>query len=316
MLELPDSWVWDFWHAQDDDGTHHLFFLYASRALGDPNLRHRRAAVGHAVSTDLRTWRRVADALVHGSPPAFDQTATWTGSVVRGDDARWHLFYTGTTLTDEGQLVQQVGHATSADLHGWTKREDPVARADARWYEKVGGPAGWIDEHWRDPWVMRDPDGEGWHMLVTARSREGDVAERGVVGHATSPDLFTWTVQPPLTEPRHGFGQLEVFQSAAVEGRDVLVFNCLAGELSPERRERFGHGGIWAAPAASAVGPYDLDAAYLLTDESLYVGKIVDSAEGAVLLAFVNEGPDGAFGGCITDPMPLRWEGERLVVQR
>jgi len=79
-FQLPDSWVWDFW-VVDDGEQYHLFFLYASRALGDPELRHHRASIGHAVSADLRSWHRVADALVPSDPPAFDDLATWTGSV-------------------------------------------------------------------------------------------------------------------------------------------------------------------------------------------------------------------------------------------
>jgi len=91
VLRLPDSWVWDFWIVKDR-ATFHAFFLYASRALHDPELRHLRASVGHAVSTDLVAWQRVEDALVRGEPPNFDQTATWTGSTVQGDDGRWYMF--------------------------------------------------------------------------------------------------------------------------------------------------------------------------------------------------------------------------------
>ena len=54
-FSLPDSWVWDFWTAVDDDTTH-LFYLHAPKSLGDPDLRHRNAAIGHATSEDLVTW--------------------------------------------------------------------------------------------------------------------------------------------------------------------------------------------------------------------------------------------------------------------
>ena len=94
MLRLPDHWVWDGWLAVDGNG-YHLFFLRASRALLDPHRRHLRAAVGHAVSTDLRTWTLVPDALVHADPPAWDEQAIWTGSVVHGPDGTWYMFYTG-----------------------------------------------------------------------------------------------------------------------------------------------------------------------------------------------------------------------------
>jgi beta-fructofuranosidase len=122
MLRLTDSWVWDFWIIREQE-TYHIFFLYASRALHDPETGHRRASVGHAVSTDLVHWQRVADAVVHGSQPSFDQTATWTGSVVQVEDGRWYMFYTGATVTDEGQLLQQIGLAISDDLSTWYKHD-------------------------------------------------------------------------------------------------------------------------------------------------------------------------------------------------
>lgn len=312
MFRLPDSWVWDFWTIQDG-ATHHLFFLYASRALHDPDRRHLRAAIGHAVSTDLRSWQRVADALVHGEPGAFDATATWTGSVVRGPDGRWHLFYTGTTVQPDG-LLQQIGVATSTDLMRWDKHPRPLLRADRRWYETLG-QSYWRDEHFRDPWVFADPDGAGWHMLITARARHGAVDDRGVVGHARSADLLTWEVLPPLTEPGSGFGHLEVLQVARVQGRWVLLFNCLATEFAAGRAEAGGPGGVWAARAQSPLGPFDIAGATRLTDERLYVGKLMqDRTGGWVMLAFRNDGPDG-FVGSLTDPMPVHWDAGRLVVE-
>lgn len=76
MFRLPDSWVWDSWRA--DDGTdRHMFSIYASRALGDPEAKHFRASIGHAVSTDLTNWHRTRDALVRADPSAFDDLATY-----------------------------------------------------------------------------------------------------------------------------------------------------------------------------------------------------------------------------------------------
>ena len=167
MLHLADSWVWDFWLA-DDGERYHMFFLHAPRSLPSPNDRHFSARVGHAVSSDLKAWERVADALGPDDPPAFDDMATWTGSVVRGDDDKWYLFYTGASRAEHG-LVQRIGLATSADLFCW-ERAGPVLVADERWYETLD-QAVWPDQAWRDPWVVRDPAGGSWHMLFTARSK-------------------------------------------------------------------------------------------------------------------------------------------------
>lgn len=314
MLRLPDSWVWDAWYVKDED-TYHVFFLYASRALHDKELRHRNASVGHAVSTDLRTWERVEDALVRGADGEFDDLATWTGSVVRGDDGRWYMFYTGTTEGPAGELIQRVGLAISDDLHLWHKHDaNPVASPDPQLYEPASDGPPELAVHWRDPWVMRDPEGRGWHMLITAGSGPGAWLDRGVIGHATSDDLLTWTVQPPLSEPGAGFSALEVPQVEIVDGRPVLVVNASSFFLDDDRRER-GPGGIWAIPAASPLGPFDVAGAYLLSDERLYVGKLLQDPQGEwVLIAFVNT-DDGSFGA-LTDPIAVHWEGDQLTLDR
>lgn len=312
MFTLPDSYVWDFWLADDGD-RYHLFFLYASRALQDPDARHHRASVGHAVSDDLRHWTRIEDALVRSDAPAFDDLATWTGSVVRGDDGVWHLFYTGTTLTDAGN-VQSIGVATSTDLITWTKSAaNPILEADPRWYELLRDGQ-WNDEAFRDPFVYREADGT-WRMLITARANHGEAIERGVVGTATSPDLVTWTLQPPLTEPGAGFGQLEVLNTADIDGASVLFFSCLAPELSDARRATGSTGGVWAV-VADAPGEWDPRQSQQVTGEDLYVGRVIaDRATGEPLfLAFRNFGPDGEWLGGVTDPAPIGVIDGRVVV--
>lgn len=313
MFDLASSWVWDYWFA--DDGEHyHLFFLYASRALHDPEDRHYRASIGHAISTDLVEWVRVADALVRSDAPAWDDLATWTGSVVRHPDGTWFLFYTGSHLAENGMNVQRVGFATSSDLMVWEKNEGPVLSASSPWYETLAD-TGWHDEAFRDPWVFADPGGVGWHMLVTARARRGAEFGRGVVGRAWSSDLRTWELREPLTGPQDdGFGQLEVMQVEVVEGRPVLLFSCSDAHASPSRRG--SRGGTWAVPAASLLGPFDMSAAYPLTDESLYVGKLIQRRDDGrwLFFAFHNLDADGQFVGGVSDPMSVAWVDDRLVV--
>lgn len=306
MLRLAAAWTWDFWLA-DDGRSYHLYYLQAPRHLGDPDQRHRHASVGHAVSPDLADWTVVADALAPGAEPAFDDLATWTGSVVRGGDGRWYMFYTGIGSADAGQ-VQRIGLATSADLQQWSRHPgSPVLESDPRWYEKLGNALG-ADEAWRDPWVFADPGGDGWHMLLTARAGHGPADQRGVIGHARSPDLIHWQAQPPLSQPGEGFGHLEVTQVEIVEGRPVLIFSCLSADLSGQHRAARTPGGTWCLPAPSLLGPFDLTQAVRMTNESLYSGRLVrDRAGRWVMLAFRNRGPDGHFIGELIDPLPVRW---------
>ncbi len=312
MFTLPDSWVWDFWFA-DDGERHHLFFLYASRALHEPDARHYRARSGTPCPTTSCTGRAsktpsCAGRRRVGRPRDVDRL----GRAPPGRHVV--LLLHRLTLTPAGN-VQRVGYATSSDLLTWTKAdENPVLAADARWYETIADGQ-WHDEAFRDPWVFADPRGDGWHMLLTARGRTGPADDRGVVGHAWSPDLRTWELRAPLTAPGQGFGQLEVTQVEVVDGVPVLLFSCLASDMSASRREGTT-GGVWAAPAASLLGPYDVAAAQQLTDASMYSGRLVrDRAGRWVMLAFHHDAPDGSFVGSISDPMPVRWQDGRLVIE-
>jgi beta-fructofuranosidase len=304
MLALPDHWVWDFWLA-DDDGQFHLFFLKAPRSLGNPDQRHWNVTVGHAVSADLCNWEVVADALRPSAGPAFDDRATWTGSVVRDANGTWRMFYTGAGSSENG-LKQRVGMATSPDLFTWQREPGPAAcEADGRWYEQLPDIL-WHDEAWRDPWVFRDTSDDGWHMLVTARAAHGAGDNRGVIGHARSNDLVTWEVTPPITDAGSGFGHLEVPQVEIVDGRPVLIFSCLGSELAGDRP---GEGGVWLALGESPLGPFDIAGARRLTDESLYSGRIIQDRSGQwVMLAFRNTDDSGHFLGDITDPIPFALE--------
>ena len=304
MLRLEDHWAWDFWLA--DDGEHyHLFFLKAPTTLGDPHQRHWNVRVGHAVSSDLVDWSVVEDAFGPSDEPAFDDYTTWTGSVVRADDGTWCMFYTGTSRAERG-LKQRIGLATSADLRVWRKHgRAALVASDPRWYEQLGDGQ-WPDEAWRDPWVLRDPAGDGWHMLITARSRTGPADQRGVIGHARSRNLLAWEVMPPLSPPGAGFGHIEVPQVATVDGRTVLVFSCLGTELSNDRRAAGERGGVWLLEPDGPLGPYDPAAARRITDESLYSGRLVRDRSGAwVMLAFHHNDRDGRFVGRISDPVPF-----------
>lgn len=303
-FQLDAYWVWDFWLA-DDGERYHMFFLHAPKALGDPDLRHRNARIGHATSTDLRTWTSHGQIFEPGPKGAFDDTANWTGCTIRDDNGLWWLFYTGSRFlsADSFANIETVGVATSPDLFTWTKQPGPVSVADPALYEVLGSSS-WPEEAWRDPWVFRIPGDKNWHMLITARDRAGDEFDRGVIGHAISSDLVSWQAQPPLSVPGSGFAHLEVLQLLEIEGQKHLVFCCNQSRLAGEKAER--PGGIWTFPLDAFPAPVDPSAARLIVDERLYAGRVAFDRSGKPqLLAFVNIAADGTFGGGISDPLPL-----------
>ena len=308
-FDLPDHWVWDFWFA-DDGKQHHMFYLHAPKSLGNPDLRHRNARIGHATSNDLKTWINHGQVFDAGMPGSFDGSATWTGSVIRGPDRLWRLYYTGSRFLspDSNANIETIGLATSSDLFSWEKQPGPICAADDKLYETLGTST-WPEEAWRDPWVFWRQSDQLWHMLITARGKDGAEPDRGVMAHATSPDLNTWTVKPALSGAGAGFAHLEVFQVVQIEGRNHLVFCCDAAKLCGDRAG--GMGGVWSLPVGDMPGPVDFRNARLLVDERLYAGRIVVDRQGAPkFLAFNNVTENGNFRGGICDPLPVSIDAE------
>ena len=309
MLRLSDDWVWDSWIAQDGE-TYHLYYLKAPRALEDPTLRHARATIGHATSSDLMDWTDLGTTLAP-SADGWDDLALWTGSTVRADDGSWRMFYTALN-TARGHVLrdQRIGVVESDDLHTWRRTADgPVLCADPRWYKTLDEDLT-ASETWRDPFVFRDPDGDGWHMLVTARLRGTERYDDGALAHARSDDLVSWEVQPPVSGDPSGFGQIEVPQVRVVDGRPVLVFTCHPEEQSETRKAEHGLWCTWSVagePGGSLLGPWDLSRAVPFRAEpTLFAAPLVRQRDGGwALIGFRNQEPEGILSFEIIDPVPV-----------
>jgi beta-fructofuranosidase len=302
VLRLPDDWVWDSWVV--DDGDHyHLFFLKAPRSLADPARRHTHAAIGHATSADLRNWDYHGEALAPAQS-GWDDLALWTGSIARGEDGIWRMYYTALSQRHgRGMRDQRIGLAESRDLFAWTRIGDgPVAEADPAWYSTLADDPSASDT-WRDPFVFRDPDGDGWHMLISARDRADDEGA-GVLGHARSHDMCTWEIQPPLSSPA-GFEEVEVPQVRSVDGSPVLVFTCHPDKQTEARRNAFGPHSTWIVLGESMRGPWDLDRARPFAAEpTLFGAPLVRARDGEwVFLGFKNDEHRGGDAFEILDPI-------------
>lgn len=311
VIALEKKWIWDSWYV--NDGTRwHGFFLQADKSLGDPDLRHFNVSQGHAISDDLVNWTHLGTCLSPSAEPAWDDYTTWTGSVIQGDDSTWHLFYTGSRRSEDG-MYQRIGHATSKDLHSWERVGDgrclDLTGPASQYYEAEHMVGHWHDRAMRDPWVMRDPAGAGWLMFFTARVP--DVAEPnagGAIGFAKSPDLMTWTLQPPVFSG--GFGQLEVPQVFRVEDKWYCLFCTSSQHWSKAYQQSHPQSPVTGnhyliaddprGPWQIAPGPF-LDGAEPCRR---YAARIVETDEGLRILGFADGGKD-KFGGYVMDPEPV-----------
>ncbi|MEO0912401.1 MAG: levansucrase, partial [Pseudomonadota bacterium] len=175
----------------------------------------------------------------------------------------------------------------------------------------------WHDRAMRDPWVMRDPEGDGWLMYFTARVQDVDESNAaGCIGFATSPDLFDWTLQPPVYTG--SWGQLEVPQ-VFEHGRTWYCLFC----MDPAHQSRaltashgdLGRGNHYLV-ADNPRGPWRLpDGPALDTKSERYAARIVD-ADGLRILGFKDGELRGAFGGYIMNPAAVtRRDDGRLVLE-
>jgi beta-fructofuranosidase len=190
------------WH----NGRYHLFFQYVpGRTTWAPECRW-----GHASSVDLVTWTEHPVALA----PGDGDDGVWSGSLAVDDHGRATIFYTSVSVPEFG--VGRVRTATPVDDDWivWQKGEFVV---DAPPLDLVA---------FRDPFVMRDDEGDGWRMLV------GTALAGGTAAAATysSPDLRTWAYEglaarrdTTETTPVWTGALWECPQVFRLDGRDVMV---------------------------------------------------------------------------------------------
>ena len=294
-LALPGRFLWDFWTVEAPDGHGPLTWLYALSAPRDPDpeTRHARARVEAFASRDLRAWTHHGIALEPGPPGAWDDLAIWTGSACADPSGGWVMLYTGRGRADGGR-AQRVGLARSADLARWTKHPEPVIEADPRLYRTEGRNG---STNWRDPWITPVGAG-GWEALITAQHPDGCVMRAGTVALATSPDLLSWRVHPPLVDERL-CEHMEVPQ--LVSGGAGLLMNTYAHHV-PE-------GGPLPRACLSVLlrrgadGRYGLDRVVeRWPSDARYVIKEVRPGVG---LCWLGRQADGAFVGAVSDPFPL-----------
>jgi beta-fructofuranosidase len=151
-------------------------------------------------------------------------------------------------------------------------------------------------------------------MLITARSKDQslNIKDRGTLGHAVSEDMLNWRVQPSPMDGPSGFGQMEVFQVEEIDGKAVLLWCCGFDELSPASKEKFGQGGMFSVVGESVLGPFDTSKAVRFYHPSIYAARIVKN-EGSWYMIGFRDQENGQFVGELTDPIPVRIDGDGLV---
>lgn len=167
-----------------EGGTFYIYYLYDKRET--PVTADHTS--WHLVSTrDFLHWKEEGEALPAGGVNDCDQ-ACYTGSVIRGKDGLWHMFYTGQNPVNpdygrEGKALQYILHAVSTDLKNWEKHYEAAFTAPEERFEP---------HDWRDPFVFWQEETGSYYMLLAARLQGKSLRKSGCVAVCRSVDLWNW----------------------------------------------------------------------------------------------------------------------------
>jgi beta-fructofuranosidase len=184
-----DGWAADFipFHWQNE---FHLFYLKDYRDISG----HGEGTPWyHLVTKDFIHFTDRGECLPRGGVDEQD-LYVFTGSVIRGLDGQFHLFYTGHNphFAEAGKPVQAILHAVSKDLDTWKKLPGDIYSAPTDHFEP---------DDWRDPFVYWNGEAGEYWMLATARLLDGPTHRRGCTTLSTSRDLHSWIIKDIYYEP-------------------------------------------------------------------------------------------------------------------
>ncbi len=217
MYHFPGEYVTDFCIVRHK-GVYHLFHIRGERWTWP--VGYREIDLGHATSSDLRTWTPHEPVLPAGPKGAWDESGNWAPDVIEKEGV-YYCYYTGSDSNNN----QAIGLATSTDLYHWEKHPaNPVV---------VPGP--WSDQHvgrdvaGRDAMVYHDVERGRYLLYYTATMADG----RACLALSQSTDLIQWEdLGPTYIEEDRSFNRLESAYLVPHGGQYYLFYSAKGGPKS------------------------------------------------------------------------------------
>lgn len=181
MYHFPGEYVTDFCIVQRE-GVYHLFHIRGERWTWP--VGYREIDLGHATSTDLRTWTPHAPVLPAGPAGMWDESGNWAPDIFESAGV-YYCFYTGSDKNNN----QAIGLATSTDLFHWQKHPNNPVVKPGPWSDHTLGR----DVACRDAMVYHDAARNRYLLYYTATMADG----RACLALAQSRDLIHWEDRGP-----------------------------------------------------------------------------------------------------------------------
>jgi beta-fructofuranosidase len=284
---VTTGWVNDplglTFHRHQHEGRYHLFFQYVpARTTWDVGCHW-----GHVTSPDLVHWTAEPVAL----SPGDGEDGIWSGCLVLDGDTPT-IFYTAVDADD--REIGRVRRAVALD-EGWRTwaKQDVVVRL----------PEGETAVAFRDPFVYRSVDDDGWRMLLGGGLADG----RPAVWIFTSPDLHAWEYAGRLDGTGDTGSVWECPMLLRLDGRSVLVV--ADGELGQGSHASYA----WVDEEGDRLVP---GAWRRLSYGAYYAASPFVDAEGRVgLVHWIRDVAGDGWAGAHSIPHLLAREGDRLVAR-
>jgi len=319
----PGMWTWDNWFAYDGQRWH-AFYLQLPKAVG-PDRRWKDndfyKHVGHATSTDLRTWQDQGPAVCALSGTWNDRHIA-TGSVAHFD-GHWWMAFTGRGTKGDG-----VGLAVSDDLTTWQPAQPgPLFALADTW--ATDPTAGVFSSPWKgetrrwmgisDPYLLPEPI-DGWfHMVLCARILDVPLAQSGCLAVLMSRDLRHWE-QPAIIAWPRCFERMETPQLWTRQNHWYLSFGGVLnrdwihdhGDQLPEPvRNRPSHHNYFYLMNAPDGPAGEADLHHISTPSGHYIMKVLAAGPDRDVAIFtVSNGQDSG----MTPPYPVEYDADHLLI--
>jgi len=300
MYHYPGEYVTDFCIVQRD-GVYHLFHIRGERWTWP--LGYQELDLGHATSTDLRTWTPHDPVLPAGPPGAWDECGNWAPDIIEVDGT-YYLYYTGSDVHNN----QQIGLATSTNLFQWTKHPANPVVAPGPWSDRDVGR----DVACRDAMVFADRVQNRYLLYYTATMADG----RACIGLAQSTDLVQWAdLGPTYIEADRSYNRLESAYLVQRNGRYYLFYSAKGGPKSKGHAPAdFAHFDIVYLVSDDPTGGWQKPANHELLTEWTCASEHPTFGDTTYMFYIIQEEIDGVWGASmLSDPMRMGWLDDGTV---
>lgn len=235
--------VWDPWLLKDGD-LYRLFYLTGPKGL---NPWWRYSQINGAISTDLLNWQDIGAVLTPNPANDWESGRIFAGNTYK-ENGVYYLFYSASGHKDLDLRVEGIGLATSLDGLHWQRYSDQHLlrpEPDNEWYGRS------IESqhlHWRDPYLIKDPQTGKYYMFICAFAKGLISSEfQGCVALAVADQITgPYKMLPPVVGPTTDtvrdwpFCHTERPQVIYRQGKYHLFFSCFTHFINPNWLQKVG----------------------------------------------------------------------------